>query len=279
MRDHLEAALGARIAASQSVGGGSINQAARLELEDGRVVFVKSNPDAPPDMFPEEARGLEALGAVDGAPPVPAVLVADDRIIAMEYFAPGPVSPDGWARFGHALATLHRTTAPAHGFDADNYIGSTPQPNPWSDNGVSFFAEHRIGFQVTLAARRGLLPRRTARTAESLCQRLGDLIPEQPPSLSHGDLWSGNVLGRADGQVALVDPAAHFGLREADLAMTRLFGKLPEPFYSAYDDAWPLPSGAAGRVDLYNLYHVLNHLNLFGSGYLGQAEAILHKYA
>jgi fructosamine-3-kinase len=181
------------------------------------------------------------------------------------------------------MAELHRHAPPAprrHGFDDDNFIGATAQPNPWTDDGAAFFSEHRIGFQVRLARDRGLLSAAHAAQADRVRTRLPDLLAPcalEPPALLHGDLWSGNVHARQDGVVCLIDPAAHYGLREADLAMTRLFGSLPGEFYAAYDEAYPLPSGVAERVAVFNLYHLLNHLNLFGTGYLGQVLTILSR--
>ncbi len=143
-----------------------------------------------------------------------------------------------------------------------------------------FFAEHRLGFQARLAFDRGRLDRGTLGQVEALMDRLPGLLPEgEPASLLHGDLWVGNVFARADGTGCLVDPAAHYGFREADLAMTRLFGSLPPAFYDAYEAAWPLPEGAGSRVDLFNLYHLLNHLNLFGGAYGASVRGVLGAYA
>ena len=178
---------------------------------------------------------------------------------------------------------MHRTSCPdarGHGFDGDNFIGATPQRNDWDPDGAAFFAEGRLGFQFRLARDMGRLGSEDVRHAERLSLRLSDLLgpcAAEPPSLLHGDLWSGNVHARADGVACLVDPAAYFGFREADLAMTRLFGSFPADFYAAYAEAWPLPAGAEERVGVFNLYHLLNHLNLFGEGYLGQVRAQLRR--
>lgn len=275
----IEAALGSAPVRAAGVSGGSINRAERVELADGRTVFVKTNDRAPPDMFPEEARGLEALASA-GGPPVPEVHHVDPEMIVLSWLPPGRLDAGGWAELGRALAHQHRTTAPRHGFDADNYIGSTRQPNPWTADGIAFFAEHRLGFQVRLARDRGRLDRPSVQRADAVIARLPELLPaDAPASLLHGDLWSGNVHPRADGVGCILDPAAYYGFREADLAMTRLFGALPRAFYDGYEEAWPLPADAAGRVDLFNLYHLLNHLNLFGGGYASGVQAALRKYA
>ena len=275
----IEQVLGSRPRSAHGVSGGSINRSERVDLEDGRTVFVKTNAGAPPDMFPEEARGLRAL-AKAGGPPVPEVHYVDAEMIVLSFFAPGRLDDEGWAGLGRALARMHRTISPRHGFEADNYIGSTRQPNPWAESGVAFFAEHRLGFQLRLARDGGRLADADAARIESVIRRLPALLPEgEPASLLHGDLWSGNVHARADGVGCILDPAVYFGFREADLAMTRLFGRLPRSFYDAYQETWPLPDGAEQRVDLFNLYHLLNHLNLFGAGYASGVAAAARKYA
>jgi protein-ribulosamine 3-kinase len=276
----IEALVGSRVRDPLPVSGGCINACFRVDLDDGRRVFVKTNEAAPPRMFPEEARGLDALASAEGGPPVPAVVAVAEDALVLEWLPPGRVGPDGWADLGRALAALHRKTATAHGFEADNYIGSTPQKNGWNADGVAFFAESRIGHQVRLAAEQGLLGAGSRAAAERLMARLPELLPaDEPPALLHGDLWSGNVHGRADGVACLVDPAAYFGYREADLAMTQLFGRFPQVFYDAYDEAWPRLAGHQARVDLFNLYHLLNHLNLFGGSYRTSVESILKAWA
>lgn len=278
-------ALGVRPVSTRRVSGGCISEARRVELADGRVVFAKTHSGGAPEMFPAEAAGLQALAAAPGGPPVPRVLHADAHLIIMEWLAPGRLDGPGWQRFGRAFAALHRTSSPddrGHGFEGDNFIGATPQRNDWDPDGAAFFAKRRLGFQVRLARDQGYLDSDDVRQAEGLTQRIPELLSPcvaEPPSLLHGDLWSGNVHARSDGVACLVDPAAYFGFREADLAMTRLFGAFPRDFYAAYEEAWPLPVGAEERVGLFNLYHLLNHLNLFGEGYLGQVRAQLRRGA
>ncbi len=285
LQDRLEAALGQRPTALRRASGGCINDAHRVDLPDGTSVFAKSLSGADPAMFPAEAAGLRALAQAGAdAPPVPAVLYVGAALLVMEWLPPGRLDNSGWQAFGRALAALHRCAPPegGHGFPGDNFIGATPQPNPWTRDGVEFFAEHRIGFQVRLAADRGLLHDRDVASADRLVDRLPELLApcaDGPASLLHGDLWSGNVHARDDGVACLIDPATHFGLREADLAMTRLFGAFPPAFYRAYEEAWPLPAGASERVGLFNLYHLINHLNLFGTGYLGQVRSVLQRHS
>lgn len=275
----IASALGETPIELSAVGGGCISRCYVARLPGGRRVFVKHHPSPPPRFFEEEARGLTEMRRAEGAPPVPEPLHVEETLLVLEYLPPGRLDPEGWAALGRALAALHRCTAPRFGFHADNYIGTTPQPNPWTDDLVTFYAEHRFGHQMRLARERGLLDAGLCRRLEALIARLGDLFPTgEPPALIHGDLWSGNVHSRSDGVGCLVDPAAHYGLREADLAMTRMFGRLPDAFYRGYEEVWPLPPEAERRVDLLNLYHQLNHLNLFGDGYLAGVHSILRSY-
>lgn len=259
------------------LGGGCINNATRLEAEHGPL-FLKLNDACPPDMFAREAEGLAALATAKG-PRVPQVLAVGSTFMLQEFIAPGPRRPDFWETFGAQMAALHQTTAPHFGFDHDNYIGLTPQPNGWTEDGYAFFGERRLGFQGQLARRQGLLDSNSLRALDTLIQNLPNLVPAQPASLIHGDLWSGNIHNGPAGEPVLIDPAAHYGWAEAELAMMTLFGSLPEAFFKAYESVRPLASGYKGRFDLYNLYHLLNHLNLFGESYAGSVQSILRKYA
>jgi fructosamine-3-kinase len=267
-----------QIANAHPLGGGCINDAQVLTTSNGPQLFLKQNRGQPPDTFPREADGLRELASVPGAPRVPQVLLQDSDFLLLEYLTPEPRHPHIWQVFGAELATLHLSTQPQFGFHADNYIGSTPQPNLRSDNGFTFFAEQRLRFQAELAHRNKLLNADGLQQVERLCQRLTELIPPQPASLLHGDLWSGNIHIGPGGQACLIDPAVYYGWAEADLAMANLFGSLPSEFYAAYDAVRPLTAGYRERFDLYNLYHLLNHLNLFGPGYLPQVQGVLSRY-
>jgi fructosamine-3-kinase len=249
-----------------------------LTTQHGPRVFLKTNLTAPPDMFNREAEGLAALASAPGAPRVPAVLLTGQAFLLLEYLPAGPPAPAYPAALGEGLARLHSHTAPTFGFDHDNYIGFTPQPNPSVTDGWTFFAEHRLMFQGRLAHRAKRLSTASLGRLEHIARRLRDLVPEQPASLVHGDLWSGNHFPGPGGFACLIDPAAHFGWAEADLAMTALFGRLPGAFYAAYQSIRPLAPGWRERFDLYNLYHLLNHLNLFGATYLSAVEAVLARY-
>jgi fructosamine-3-kinase len=203
---------------------------------------------------------------------------AGQAFLALEWIEFGGASSHTESALGERLARLHRVTAPRFGWHRDNTIGATAQHNDWSDDWVRFLAAHRLGFQLDLAARHGAGGRLVER-GHRLCERLGEFFADHRPrpSLLHGDLWGGNWAADPAGDPVIFDPAVYFGDREADLAMTRLFGGFGRAFYAAYEAAWPLDPGAAERVALYNLYHVLNHLNLFGGGYRSQAEAMIER--
>ena len=273
-----------RVVGRQRVSGGSINEAWRLDLSDGGRLFCKENSGRFREMFAREAEGLAALAGA-GGPPVPRPLAfhggPDRQWILLEWVEPGPRRADFWEDFGRAFARLHASTAPRFGFDHDNFIGATAQVNRWEDRWTDFFGRHRLGFQLDLARARGLADGTLARAVERVVDRLPDLLPDDGgrPALLHGDLWSGNFMVGPNGEGVLIDPAVYYGHPEADLAMTELFGRMDPRFYAAYHEAAPIAPGYEERRDLYNLYHVLNHLNLFGGAYRGQALAIARCFA
>lgn len=260
------------------VRGGCINAALHLTFADGRHLFLKHNASAPAGMFESEAQGLCALRDVD-ALVVPEVLLAAPHFLLLEDL--GRSQPDArfWTELGHGLARLHAGPQPAFGFTVDNYCGSTPQHNPQLDDGWDFFARHRLLALGELARERGLLDRNELHALEWIAGRLRHWIPPLPAALIHGDLWSGNIHCAADGRAALIDPACYWGWAEADLAMTLLFGGFAVQFYSAYAESGSLAPGWRERVPLYNLYHLLNHLLLFGATYHAQIRETLDRYA
>jgi fructosamine-3-kinase len=264
----------------RSVGGGRISQCLRWNAEGG-ALFVKLGSVSCLEMFSAEAEGLDQLAAASVLR-VPRVMglgsAAEQAFLALEWIEFGGASSHTESALGERLARLHRVTAPRFGWHRDNTIGATAQHNDWCDDWVRFLAVRRLGFQLDLAARHGHGGRLDAR-GHRLCERLGEFFEDYRPrpSLLHGDLWGGNWAADAAGEPVLFDPAVYFGDREADLAMTRLFGGFGRAFYAAYEAAWPLDPGAAQRVTLYNLYHVLNHLNLFGGGYRAQAEGMIER--
>jgi protein-ribulosamine 3-kinase len=256
-----------RGARAVAAAGGSINRA--FVLEDAGVrYFVKLNAASRAAMFEAEAAGLAALAATNTIR-VPRAICwgadADHAWIALEYLT--LQAAGDWRGFGAALAALHRHTAAHFGWVRDNTIGSTAQPNRQHQDWVVFLREQRLGYQLELALRNGhrTLARDGARLLERLPAFFSGYTPA--PSLLHGDLWSGNAAFLTAGEAVIFDPAVYFGDREADLAMTELFGGFADGFYRAYRAAWPLDDGYRVRKDLYNLYHLLNHLNLFGASY------------
>ncbi|MCK4726685.1 MAG: fructosamine kinase family protein [Anaerolineales bacterium] len=272
------------VVAAKTVGGGCINNGAKITTTSGDVLFLKTNSRAPTDMFAREAEGLIELAdandsGISTSPRVPDVLTFGQNYILLEYIHSSARNSDYWQKFGHELASMHKITNPRFGFQHDNYIGSTPQLNPWTIDGYEFFAEQRLLFQVRLAQDRRYLDQSQVKRTAALCRRLPELIPEQPASRIHGDLWGGNAMADENGSPVLIDPAVNYCWAEAELAMTALFGTFPETFYQAYQEVRPLAPGYRERFPLYNLYHVLNHINLFGRSYVSQAISILSRYS
>jgi protein-ribulosamine 3-kinase len=265
------------IQSSRPVGGGCINNGIQLLTQSGKSFFLKTNNRTPEDMFAREVEGLQALN-VAGGPRVPKPYLHSSNFLLMEDLSPISKTPSYWEEFGHQMAALHNHTNDQFGFPHDNYIGSTPQPNSWAQDGYGFFAQRRLIFQAELAAKRNLLSTQEVDAVRKLGERLSELVPEQPASLIHGDLWGGNAMTDENGSPAIIDPAVHFGWAEADLAMTALFGGFNDRFYAAYIERRPLPSGWQERFGLYNLYHLLNHLNLFGQGYYRQVMGVINRY-
>jgi len=265
----------------RDVPGGSINHSYRVSTLDGTRYFLKLNSAFALEMFEAERQGLAELKAA-AAVRVPEAFVCDEiggvAFLLMEYLEMGPKPAVTGARLGTQLAGQHRHSRPEFGWHRDNTIGSTPQINGWERDWLTFFGDKRLGYQLRLAGKNGFGDQLQSR-GERLLQRLPgfftDYLPD--PSLLHGDLWGGNWGGTMDGEPVIFDPAVYYGDREADIAMTRLFGGFGPEFYKAYNEAWALDPGFERRCDLYNLYHVLNHLNLFGRSYLNQVSQILDR--
>ena len=261
------------------VGGGDISAAWRIESQDGGI-FLKTGPGDALDMFAAEAEGLLELKAAE-AVRVPEVLAVGEHsggaFLALEWLDLRSPDKSNEKILGEQLATMHRTVKDQFGWHRDNTIGRTPQHNEWSDDWSAFFGEHRLGFQLELAIRNGFSGE-LQKEGTRLLKSLPSFFEGYPvvPSLLHGDLWGGNW-SSCQGLPVIFDPAVYFGDRETDLAMTKLFGGFGATFYSAYESAWPLQPGSHARMDLYQLYHVLNHLNLFGGAYLGRAIALMRN--
>jgi len=258
--------------------GGSINEAMRLDGSSGSY-FVKLNRPALADIFAAESEGLAELRSC-GAVRVPRDICwgqdGSHSWLVLEFIEAGHQHSWSSGRLGEQLASMHRHTAESFGWHRDNFIGRTPQANRLSTDWVEFYAEQRLAIQLDLARERGA-PGRLVDCGLRLIDDLTSFFhPYTPrPSLLHGDLWGGNWDCDAQGKPVIFDPAVYYGDREADLAMTELFGGFDAAFYQAYRGAWPLDPGYKQRKTLYNLYHVLNHFNLFGGGYAGQAQGMI----
>lgn len=262
-----------------AVGGGCINEC-HVVRGQGHAYFVKTNAPGRADMFAAEAAGLEEIGrtrTVRVPRPVCHGACPTASWIALELLELRSPDERGTRALGCNLARLHRTTAARFGWRRDNTIGSTPQINTPTADWIAFWAGRRLGPQLDLAAANGhdRLLDSGGRLMEKLPAFFTGCVPV--PSLLHGDLWSGNASMTASGEPVIYDPAVYYGDREADLAMTELFGGFSQSFYAAYRAEHPLDAGYATRKHLYNLYHVLNHLNLFGGGYGAQAERMIER--
>lgn len=282
--DEISASVGRVDAASiRSVGGGSINRSYRIRTHDGPTLFLKTNNARAADMFAAEREGLLELERAN-AVRVPKVLVAgvagDKSFLLMENLELARPSRLAGATLGAALARQHQFTDSRFGWVRDNTIGSTKQRNAWHDDWISFYRDERLGFQLHLAEANGFdtVSGKSIRArGKVLLRRLPDFFVgyEPVPSLLHGDLWGGNWGAIAGDEPVIFDPAVYYGDRETDIAMTRLFGGFGTEFYDAYNETWTLDAGFERRCGLYNLYHLLNHLNLFGGGYLHQVTDML----
>ncbi len=258
--------------------GGDINAAFCLE-GFAAPYFVKLNRADLLPMFQAEFAGLQAIAATDTVRVPRAVLSGTangQAYLVLEHIVFGQAKRQSWHTLGRQLADLHRQPQAYFGWQRDNTIGSTPQPNAASADWLAFWRDQRLAYQLQLAASNGYRGN-LQRLGERLCANMGVFFAGYRllPSLLHGDLWGGNVAFDQQGTPVIFDPACYYGDREADLAMTSLFGGFAAEFYAAYQEHWPLDEGYAVRKILYNLYHILNHLNLFGGHYLSQAENMI----
>jgi fructosamine-3-kinase len=278
----LASELGSPVEGLFPVAGGSINDAFEVRLRDGRQYFVKSNPSAPAGMFTAEAAGLRWLseGSALATPGVVAVCEGPGAFLVLEWLDAGAPVPDFDERLGRGLAELHGRGAPNFGFEHDNFIGTLPQGNRVHEHWLGFYRDERLGAQLELAVRQGRASRAMRDGFARLFARLPELLgSDESPARLHGDLWGGNLHRDASGRPALIDPAVYGGHREVDLAMMRLFGGFSERCFAAYDEAMPLQEGWKERVELFQLYPLMVHVNLFGGSYGGSVERVLRRYA
>jgi fructosamine-3-kinase len=273
------------IATWHPVGGGDINEAARIGTQQ-RQYFVKWNAAPPPGFFEAEAHGLRLIREA-GEVKVP-IVIAQGRVpqsrtefLVLDWIPTAAKGGDSAERLGRLLARQHLQRQPYYGLITDNYIGRLPQPNHPSESWIAFYRTQRLGGQRDLAALNGYLPSHRSRLLDRLMNSLDRRIDEAAcqPSLLHGDLWGGNWMADLNGDPVVIDPAVYYGDREADLAMTALFGGFPHRFYDAYAEVFPLLPGFQERQLLYQLYYLLCHLNLFGEGYGSSVDTILRRLA
>jgi fructosamine-3-kinase len=260
----------------RSVSGGCINQAWFI-AGTGHSFFVKRNDCSKISMFEAEALGLlqiEGSKTIRVPHPICWGLDPDGAYIVLEWIE--LERNQSWTAFGQRLAAMHQVSHPSgFGWDRENTIGSTPQINTWNQDWPAFYAERRLKYQIEIAQRRGFYSKGFEILLDSIPEFFKAYEPQS--ALVHGDLWSGNIGGIASGEPIIFDPAVYFGDREVDIAMTELFGGFPGEFYRAYDQTFPLDKGYTKRKNLYNIYHVLNHFNLFGGGYASQAERMIQQ--
>lgn len=281
IRSFLDQKKGLQIENEQPVSGGSINHAVKLETSNG-VYFLKWNASAPDGFFEKESKGLQLLNSAAMEIRIPEVITTHDgskevpAFVLMEYIEEG--ASGNSHLFGAELARLHQNHANQFGLDEDNYIGKLPQSNRWHNDWVSFFVNERIQPQLKSAIDQRHVSATLAANWNRLANRLHSIFLPCEPSLVHGDLWSGNYLFDKTGTAVLIDPAVYYGHPEMDLAFSKMFGGFSPDFYTGYQEVQPLESGFAERVDIYNFYPLLVHVNLFGGGYAGQAERFLNRY-
>ena len=275
----LEQLLGESVTQLSAVEGGDISESCRALTKSRTPLFVKFGDGLPAGLLTAEAAGLRALQGKGCT--VPQVVACNDSMLVLEWVTEGDASRDYWEALGRGLATQHQTSCQTYGSsDGDNFIGRTTQPNAENSDWVAFFRDQRLGHMQQLLRDSGQLDQYASAEIDTLRGRLEAWLhlPEERPALLHGDLWSGNTMPGPDGEPVIYDPAVYYGCREADLAMTQLFGGFPSTFYIAYREAFPLVSGYPERVPLYNLYHVLNHALLFGGAYLDQAMQTVRRF-
>ncbi len=260
--------------------GGDINSVYRLEGVE-QSYFIKINRVDLLSMFAAEALALQELSQMQVMripQPIMQGVAGENAFLVLEYIELKSLTLGTGQELGQKLAQIHQKAQPYFGWHHDNYIGSNPQKNKPTNNWVNFWKKRRLLIQLTLAAENGFQGKLQERGLY-----LGQLLPaffstyEPQASLLHGDLWAGNASADDEGNAVIYDPASYYGDREADIAMTELFGGFEPAFYDAYTEVWPLDPGYKTRKTLYNLYHILNHLNLFGAGYLRQAEAMIQQ--
>lgn len=269
------------INSSQAVGGGCINESYKLSSSAGNFFIKFNTATAFPGMFENEASGLKLLADTQTIT-IPGVIgcgeAGKQAFLLLQYIEGGIPGSGFWHEFGIKLADLHKNTCDYFGLDHNNYIGSLPQSNKTHTDFIGFYISERIEPQLKAARNKGALSQSDTRYFDSLFKSLHNIIPHEKPALLHGDLWSGNFMVTKQGAPCLIDPAVYFGHRETDIAMTQLFGGFNPEFYHAYNQAWPMEKGWQHRMDIFNLYPLLVHVNLFGGSYASQVLRIIRQF-
>ena len=281
LKSFLAGHFGQAVAAFESLRGGDINEVYAFEVAARKYVLKRNDKVEFPLMFEKEQRGLEAL--IEAGLTAPQPLLTFDQgpkqHLILEYIKEERIEQNRfWQNFGAALALLHQKQGPSFGLEENNYIGSLEQINTYRDRWSDFFTESRLGPMQKMAFDQGLLTRVHLQAFDRLSKRLGEIIPEEPASLLHGDLWSGNLMCGQGQKAVFIDPAVYYGHREMDLAMTFMFGGFDSGYLGAYENVLPLAPGFHKRLEIHNLYPNLVHLNLFGASYLGGIVKVLKKF-
>ncbi len=275
--------LNVTIAEVRACSGGDINDAAHIITTDNNRLFVKWHHQSPPNMFTVEAQGLSLLRETQTLR-IPSVLTVQEAtnetpaFLVLDWLEQGSAQPHTDETLGKGLAMLHQNHAEQHGLDHDNFIGPLHQPNQPLSSWPTFFAERRVRPQIEVARRVGQLPAHRERLFNKLLACIPDIVPDAPASLLHGDLWRGNVMVLTGGEPAIIDPAVYYGNREMEIAFTQMFGGFSNRFYEAYNSVYPLDKDYPKRRALYQLYHTMVHMNLFGGGYANSVDSILRQY-
>jgi protein-ribulosamine 3-kinase len=269
------------VESSLALSGGSINTVYRIITNSGDYCIKYNHAGSFPGMFEKERTGLQILSHA-GEIKVPEVITVQNTgsftYILLEYISPARKIPGFMTDFGLSMAALHRHSSGYYGNDHDNYMGSLVQSNKKHDDWSSFFIEERLEKQLIPATEKGYFSSADLSRFQRLFKEFPGICPSEKPSLVHGDLWSGNYLVSDKGKACLIDPAVYYGHREVDIAMSTLFGGFDPDFYSSYNEVYPMGKGWKERLEIYNLYPLLVHLNLFGAGYLGSIERIIRRF-
>lgn len=283
VKNRIETILGEKIVSGVNVSGGCINETLIVITESQKKYFIKTNENHPDDMFLKEAHGLSEI-STSKTIRVPKVISVEKDFIIIEAIPSAKQNTTFWKDFGRAFAQMHKFSGISFGFYENNYIGSNPQINipdlNEKNNWINFYFNKRLLFQFKLVEKNGYSDDNFRKLFSLLENKIEQILNSKnnPPSLLHGDLWNGNFIVDENGSACLIDPAVYYGHREADLAMTKFFGGFSKEFYDSYNEIFPLEDGYEYRENVYKLYHVLNHINLFGISYFSQAISILKYY-